>query len=384
MSQADPRRVLGVYLESRATDGGVYQYSRTLLEAALALPRERYEVRVAWAEPVWLEHLAGRDGVARRIRRGVLARAAGRAWRTFGLPAAAWRRLTPLFHPVARGLRSLACDLWIFPAQDTWAYQAPVEYAYAIHDLMHRYERRFPEVSAEGRYAWRENLYSQSCRWARAILVDSRVGAAQVAESYGVDPARIHVLPYIVPPGIARDPPASALAGLDLPPRFLFYPAQFWSHKNHENLLLALQRFQDAHLVLVGSGRNYPLEDRVRALGLEGRVHLLARALVMPTFFGPTNIPPLEAFSHGCPVAISDIYGMREQLGEAALYFDPLSPDEIADAIARLWTDEALRRRLAEAGRERARGLDQASFDRRLLDILDRIEWPAGTSHVRR
>lgn len=39
-----------------------------------------------------------------------------------------------------------------------------------------------------------------------------------------------------------------------------------------------------------------------------------ARRMVMPTYFGPTNIPPLEANALGCPVAVSKVYGMPEQL----------------------------------------------------------------------
>src|SRR6185503_2369353 len=96
-----------------------------------------------------------------------------------------------------------------------------------------------------------------------------------------------------------------------------------------------------------------------------------ARCLVMPTFFGPTNIPPLEAFALGCPAAVSGIYGMPEQVGDAALTFDPRSQDEIADALRRLWTDDALCLRLRERGHERARAWNQAAFNRRLEAILD-------------
>ena len=44
-----------------------------------------------------------------------------------------------------------------------------------------------------------------------------------------------------------------------------------------------------------------------------------ALALVMPTYFGPTNLPPLEAFQTGTPVLYSDLPGMREQVGDAAI-----------------------------------------------------------------
>ena len=48
-------------------------------------------------------------------------------------------------------------------------------------------------------------------------------------------------------------------------------------------------------------------------------LYRLSSGLVMPTFFGPTNIPPLEAWNFGRPVIASDISGMRAQIGDAGL-----------------------------------------------------------------
>ncbi len=44
-------------------------------------------------------------------------------------------------------------------------------------------------------------------------------------------------------------------------------------------------------------------------------------------------MPPYEATYLGCPVIISDIPGHREQMGEAALYFDMVSADELAQKM---------------------------------------------------
>src|SRR5439155_10489593 len=75
-----------------------------------------------------------------------------------------------------------------------------------------------------------------------------------------------------------------------------------------------------------------------------------AEALVMPTFFGPTNIPILEAWAFGCPVLTSDIRGIREQVNDAAVLVDPRSVESIAEGLYRLWADENLRRTLVEGG----------------------------------
>ena len=96
-----------------------------------------------------------------------------------------------------------------------------------------------------------------------------------------------------------------------------------------------------------------------------------ARALVMPTFCGPTNIPPLEAFVVGCPVAISGIYGMPDQVGDAGLLFDPESVEEIVDCIRRLWTDDRLCAELSERGKTRADSWGPRQFNERLREIVE-------------
>src|SRR3989475_11210275 len=102
-------------------------------------------------------------------------------------------------------------------------------------------------------------------------------------------------------------------------------------------------------------------------LGLEGEIRYLgyapdedmsglyagAAALVMPTFFGPTNIPVLEAWAFGWRVLTSDIRGVREQVGDAALLADPTSVEAIAGGIRRLWTDREVGRALSDLGRRR-------------------------------
>jgi glycosyltransferase involved in cell wall biosynthesis len=190
-----------------------------------------------------------------------------------------------------------------------------------------------------------------------------------------------------------HDPNANLARTYELPERFIFYPAQFWAHKNHLRLIEAVRRlraeFPDLHLVLAGSKKNgfAAVERKVSSDGLEGVVHFLgfvpesdlamlyrrAVALVLPTFFGPTNIPPLEAFVVGCPVAASGIYGMPEQLGDAALYFDPLSVDEIVGVLRRLWTDNALRTELGARGRARSAAWGAPQFNQRFATIIEAL-----------
>ena len=64
---------------------------------------------------------------------------------------------------------------------------------------------------------------------------------------------------------------------------------------------------------------------------------------------------------------------MREQCGDAALYFAPQSVEEIQSAMNRLWEDEDLHSSLIKKGLERASLWKQEDFDRRLKVILGRV-----------
>ena len=383
---------IGILLGTDPGSGGMFQYSLAVLDALSALPRERYTIVAAFFNLEWKPYLektgipsfqlsdAGREPLT-----------LGRIWRSLCLPVVPWRKIFWRLDPVARALRATDCDLWVFPSQDHWSYLAPVPAMVAIHDLMHRYEPQFPEVSRWGRYFIREYRFRNICRQARAVLVDSEVGRKHVMESYALDAGKIFPLPYLPPGYIHADGvPDGFDSRYSLPSHYLFYPAQFWQHKNHDRLLQAVamvsKECPDISLVLAGPTRyEYQrLAARVEDLGLHGRVFFIgyvpdvdlpelyrrARALIMPTFFGPTNIPPLEAFELGCPVAVSDIYGMREQLGNASLYFDPESVEEIADVIRRIWTDDALRRELVSRGRGRAASWSATQFNRAYENII--------------
>lgn len=77
-----------------------------------------------------------------------------------------------------------------------------------------------------------------------------------------------------------------------------------------------------------------------------------ASALVFPSFFGPDNLPPLEAFALGCPVVAADVQGAAEQLGDAAIRVNPARPLDIANGILRVVKNEGSVKRLTEKGHE--------------------------------
>lgn len=256
---------------------------------------------------------------------------------------------------------------------------ADIPYVTTVWDLEHRVQPYFPEVSLHGEFESRERRYRDVLPRASFILALGTRGRQQVIDLYGIPAQRVRIQ-SLPTPGFALREGATAVAPrslqhLGIIGDYLFYPAQFWAHKNHACLLLMLAKLRDQHgytpkLVLTGSdkGNKAHVEEMVRQLELQSQVvfpgfvsredlttlYRQALALVFPSFFGPENLPSLEAFALGCPVVASDIPGHDEQLGDAALLANPLQPDEWCDAVLRLRDDPAGRQMLVKRGRERA------------------------------
>jgi len=182
------------------------------------------------------------------------------------------------------------------------------------------------------------------------------------------------------------------LARYAVTPGYLFYPANFWPHKNHVTLLLALRHLRetyglDPRVVLVGDDRGTLdfVWQKASELGVLSQIRYLgfvhesvlaslyhhAAALVFLSFFGPGNIPPLEAFALGCPAILSDVPAAREQAGEAALYFRPDDPVELAEKIATVLRDPVMRKTLVTRGRQRGQMYTPKVYWSGVLELLN-------------
>lgn len=387
------KKRIGLFLESSPNWGGTFQYNLAILEAVALLPKEEFEVVVAYIDPIWVDYLKTLPVESFKfndyISFPILDRICSRIKPISEMPERLLNKIRWSF--IKNSLRTKRCKLWIFPSQDSWSYKLNSYPLTTIHDLMHRYESHFPEVSANGEYEARELKYKNICKHSKGILVDSEVGKKHVFESYGFPLENIYVLPYIPPKYVYENNTSEKFdEKYKVPQKFIFYPAQFWEHKNHLNLVKAVSALKkeipDINIVLVGHKNNAyeQVFQEVQKLNLNENVNFLgyvpnedfpelyrrARALVMPTFFGPTNIPQLEAFVLGCPVATSNIYGIPEQVGNAALLFDPKSVDEIAACISRLWMDDNLCEELAERGKQRALEWGPEQFNKQVLEIV--------------
>jgi len=251
----------------------------------------------------------------------------------------------------------------------------------------------YPEIlSSRGTELEKGNL-SQWLQNSTALVVSSLNTAKRIEMHFGVPKERFHLLSYhnIVLDEVQGDKrvttPSAAIA--ELPPNYIFYPANITVHKNHETLLVAWAHFarrQEIPLVLIGDGveilraENHAIPGRHwRETGLRGLMNRLglipgkdlfpfsyvsdddllyimnhAKALIFPTHAEGFGLPVLEGVARGVPVLCSDIPVLHETLaGRSAdvLWFDPYLPEDIVCKVNMLLDNYDIFKQSAEAGR---------------------------------
>ena len=230
-----------------------------------------------------------------------------------------------------------------------------IPYVFTLWDLGHIDTLEFPETSHNRVFESREFVYTKSLKKAYKIIVDLEHGKQNAIKNYNLDEKRIKVLKFL--PNIKLREANTSIDIKDkynLSNNFIFYPAQFWAHKNHIYILKAIKILReekgiDLDVIFSGSNKgnldyilkkakDLKVDDLIHYIGFVSseEIPLLYKqsiALVMPTYLGPTNIPPLEAFCYKTPVCYSDLPSFREQVGDAAFFMDLKNPYSLVDHL---------------------------------------------------
>ena len=244
-----------------------------------------------------------------------------------------------------------------------------------VHDLQ---PLTFPEHFSRTKRTYLGRMLPRSVREADLVVTLTDFVADDVHERLGVPTEKL----ARVPPGIQAPPSASAADRQAVADRyrlgdrpFFLYPAITFPHKNHLFLVHAFAvvraRHPEALLVLTGGEgeREQLVRDAIHRLGLHdhvrrpGRIpaadlevlYQSAAALALPSRYEGTGIPALEAMAAGCPVVASDSTGLPEVVADAGLLLGSRDINTWVEVLNEVLEQPALRTRLAEAGRARAR-----------------------------
>ncbi len=276
-------------------------------------------------------------------------------------------------------------DLMIYPTTNRFSFEAKIPFIITIHDFQHKY---LPQFFSGQVIKEREYVFSKAAREALFIICESEFVKQDIIKFLQIPKDKIIVLSSPLPEHISKFLSNKVLnkAIIDkykLPQKYLFYPANFWPHKNHINLIRALNFLKKRYnvfipLVCVGGIKNgygkmlkeinkLKISDQVIYLGFVSELEKMyiyknAGALIVPSFFESLSIPIWEAFKLGIPVAASNVCSLPQQVGKAGLVFDPKDPEDIAKKIYHLWTDPDLRDSLVEKGYRRVASMTSAQY----------------------
>ena len=282
------------------------------------------------------------------------------------------------FNKFEKYLLNKNIDLVYFLSPSNWSnYLENLNFIITIWDLCHRDEPEFPEVYKNRIFERREMDLNKSLKKAVAVIADSELGKYNILKRYMVDESRIYIAPFLPSLNISNSNIAinkNIKEKFNISRDYIFYPAQFWAHKNHTYILQGIKILKDIFNTIIdvvfvgGDAGNLEYVKRISdELNLSDQVHFLgfvenddmaslykkSIALVMPSYFGPTNIPPLEAFVLGVPVLYSDLPGLKDQVGDSALLLDLNNPESMAKHIVNLLSNKNLRKKLIDLGKKR-------------------------------
>jgi glycosyltransferase involved in cell wall biosynthesis len=366
---------LGVIVLAGPENGGTYQYTLSMLQG---LQHVRGSEITIYGDP--------QDAKLAKLGYPIVPFAESRAQQLAALLA--YRLKVRLPDPFRTE------DVLLAPIYSLALLHTSRPFAYTLHDLQENY---YPENFSRWQRIWRHQVHESLLRQSRRVICESYHVKSDIARSFGVAEERIAVMQappqreFLTEPGPQEI--QEVRSRLQLPSRFLFYPAQFWAHKNHLRLIEAFRKIvneaPDLELVLTGKKRDeYPVVmEAVDRLGLRASVrHLgyveendlpaiyrLATALVMPSLFESVSIPIYEAFQAGTPVVASGILAIPEQVGDAAALFDPTSVASIRDAVLRVIRDPVAASLLGKKGRDRMMQMTPEGYASQLQDLLHKL-----------
>ncbi len=273
-------------------------------------------------------------------------------------------------HSVAEQLRFPRIDSELFWSPN---YNIPLTYrgklVVTIHDLFHlacNYG-----IGGGLKLLYAKFFFYQVKRRASAILCDSHFTADELKQFTDVDTRKVSVI------HLGIDSSWFSIPATDSPRSkpYMIAVGNVKPHKNLKRLVEAFELISDKiphDLIIVGQKAGFVtgdhevlkmgtrLGDRLSFTGLvddQELKQLIANAdtLVFPSLYEGFGLPPLEAMAAGCPVIAANAASIPEVCGQAVLYCDPLSVEDIAHNILKMVTDNSLKLDFICRGREHAK-----------------------------
>ncbi len=251
------------------------------------------------------------------------------------------------------------------------------KYVVSIHDINHLL---MPELlPSRTRRIYAEKMLRLAARVADRIITASNTSKAEIVEHLNVPESKVRVIYNGVSEIFTPQTQFSLLETLkrdhDIDVPYILYVGSLRKHKNVARLLEAFDIVRmrlDTDLTLVIVGEHKKQDDVlqkyvkrhymtrcVRFLGAvpHEKLPILysgAYIFVFPTLYEGFGLPPLEAMACGVPVCMSRLPVLKEVAGNAAAYFDPYDPYNMADVLGSMFHNLDRYEDLSQKGPKRA------------------------------
>lgn len=360
--------------------GGIYQGVKTYLENLIA---EMLKISGELHYFVYTDH---KDGFASwkdvhdHLTLKDLPTSSGRLNLLFGFPACAYRDRLALFH-----------SQYVLPIY------LPCKSVLTIHDILFE---SHPEFFPRFHRALMKYFVPLSAKRAHRIIAVSEFTKQEIVKYYRVPAEKIIVTYEGVSSGfvpIADEHLKSRrLKEYGILSKYLLFVGRIEPRKNIVGILKAFKHLkekghEDVTLVVVGHQdkifRERDLKGEIEKLGLQSEIiftggvserdlcilYNRAEALVYPAFAEGFGLPVVEAMACGTPVITSSTTALREVGEGGALFVDPYSHKEIAQALEQILLDDDLRKRLSFKGLKRSQEFRWEKTARATVDVYRQV-----------
>jgi len=262
-----------------------------------------------------------------------------------------------------------------------------------IHDIIPFF---FPEYTTKRSWIAHKILYKKTIENADMIITDSNSSKNDIINNFKVPENKIKVI-YI-----AADQKYQVLTkeeiknykismGIDFP--LILYVGALDPRKNITNLLKSFYQVKkkgyNHKLVIVGSIRfnSGQISKTIQQLNLSDdiiitghlpekdlpKIYNAADIFVFPSFYEGFGLPPLEAMSCGTPVISSNTSSLPEVVGNAGILIDPHNPNELADKIIKVISDDSLKQEMTKKGIKQAQNFSWVQTAKKTLNTYNEV-----------
>lgn len=262
------------------------------------------------------------------------------------------------------------------------------KFVVTIHDLIHQHQS-LQRASTHGKLIFNvkkfgyKKVFGAAIRKSSKIFTPSKFVKDQLISEWMVDGEKI----VVIPEGVNLPHPGGVLASHSIKYPYILYVGNAHPHKNIEGLIKAFfeirKNYNGLKLVLAGK-KNYFWEKIQKEYNQKDIIYTgfvsdeelvtlykNAQVYVEPSFEEGFGLPILEAMSLGCPVVSSDIGSLKEVGGDAAIYFNPLSIEDMAEKINSVLDSEKLRKELIEKGKKRVKEFSWKKMAEQTLEVYE-------------